>query len=170
MKEEIAIRLLYTLGVIFAVAAAGLLVSFAVKGRTAAQTQMGTRFGLEVLFLAGIFIPTYFGGPWLLAAACILGVLCASELYGTFEDGGELPWKRSGILIGIGLILLADRVPDVVGWVFPGLLLFYWVVRWLSGTEDGREPYTNWHRGEPNNRCGGVQNCAAIGGIETGGW
>ena len=73
MKEEIAIRLLYTLGVIFAVAAAGLLVSFAVKGRTAAQTQMGTRFGLEVLFLAGIFIPTYFGGPWLLAAACILG-------------------------------------------------------------------------------------------------
>jgi len=135
VKEEIAIRLLYTLGVIFAVAAAGLLVSFAVKGRTAAQTQMGTRFGLEVLFLAGIFIPTYFGGPWLLAAACILGVLCASELYGTFEDGGELPWKRSGILIGVGLILLADRVPDVVGWVFPGLLLFYWVVRWLSGTD-----------------------------------
>ena len=135
MKEEIAIRLLYTLGAIFAVAAAGLLVSFAVQGRTAAQTRMGTRFGLEVLFLAGVFIPTYLGGPWLLASACILGAVCASELYGTFEDGGESPWKRSGILLGIGLILLADRVPDAIGWIFPGMLLFYWIVRWLSGAD-----------------------------------
>ncbi|MCH2186450.1 phosphatidate cytidylyltransferase, partial [Myxococcota bacterium] len=61
--------------------------------------------------------------------------LCASELYGTFEEGGESPWKRSGILIGIGLILLAYRVPDAIGWIFPGVLLFYWILRWISGPD-----------------------------------
>ena len=135
MKEEIAVRLLYTLSAIFAVAAAGLLVSFAVKGRTASQARMGTRFGLEVLFLAGVFVPTYLGGPWLLGAALVLGGLCAGELYGTFEEGGERPWKIWGILIGMGCILLAYRIPGAVGWVFPGLLLLYWILRWISGPD-----------------------------------
>lgn len=137
MKEEIAVRLLYTLSVIFAVAAAGLLISFATRGRTAAQSDMGTRFGLEVLFLAAIFVPTYLGGAWVLAAAVILGCLCASELYGTFEFGGDTPWKLSGILIGLGFIFYAYGAPDRLGWIFPWVLGLYWVLRFAVGDDQG---------------------------------
>jgi len=133
LKEEIAVRLLYTLSVIFAVAATGLLVSFATRGRTASQSRMGTRFGLEVLFLAAIFVPSYLGGAWLLAAALVLGCLCAAELYGTFEFGGETPWKLSGILIGLGCLFVAYARPGWVGGVFPWVLALYWVLRFASG-------------------------------------
>jgi len=133
LKEEIAVRLLYTLSAIFAVAAAGMLVSFATRGRTAAQSRMGMRFGLEVLFLAAIFVPSYLGGVWLLGTAVVLGCLCAAELYGTFEFGGETPWKLSGIFIGLGFVLLAWARPGAVGWVFPPVLALYWVLRFASG-------------------------------------
>jgi phosphatidate cytidylyltransferase len=134
LKEEIAVRLLYTLSVIFAVAAAGLLVSFATRGRSASQSQMGTRFGLEVLFLAAIFVPSYLGGAWLLGTAVVLGCLCAAELYGTFEFGGETPWKLSGIAIGLGLMIYAYGHPGAVGIVFPWVLALYWVLRFASGS------------------------------------
>lgn len=133
MKEEIAVRLLYTLSAIFAVAALGLLVSFAMRGRTAAQSQMGTRFGLEVLFLAAIFVPTYLGGAWVLATAVLLGCLCASELYGTFEFGGDTPWKLSGILIGLGFVFYAYVRPDGVAPIFPWVLALYWGLRFAAG-------------------------------------
>ena len=132
MKEEIAVRLLYTLSAIFAVAAVALLVSFAVRGRRDSQSRMGTRFGLEVLFLAAIFVPTYLGGAWLLVTAAILGCVCASELYGTFEDGGESPWKLSGILIGLACLLWAYLVPNGIGYIFPWVLVLYWGLRWTA--------------------------------------
>lgn len=134
MKEEIAVRLLYTLSVIFAVAAAGLLVLFATRGRRAAQSDMTTRFGLEVLFLAAVFVPTYLGGAWLLAAAVVLGCLCAAELYGTFEFGGDTPWKLSGILIGLGFVFYAYATPGAIGGLFPWVLALYWVFRISAGS------------------------------------
>ena len=136
MKEEIAVRLLYTLSVIFAVAAAGLLVVFATRGRGAAQTDMGTRFGLEALFLAAVFVPTYLGGAWLLAAAVVLGCLCAAELYGTFEFGGDTPWKLSGILIGLGFVIHTYASPGAIGRTFPWVLALYWVLRIAAGSSN----------------------------------
>ena len=44
------------------------------------------------------------GGAWVLGAAVLLGCICAGEIYGTFEYGGDTPFKLSGILIGLGLI------------------------------------------------------------------
>lgn len=134
MKEEIAVRLLYTLSVIFAIGAVGVLVSFATRGRRSSQSQMGTRFGLEVLFLAAIFVPTYLGGAWVLATAVVLGCLCASELYGTFEFGGDTPWKLSGILIGLLFVFYAYARPDVLGPIFPWVVGLYWVLRVSSGS------------------------------------
>ena len=129
MKEEIAVRLLWTLGFIFATAAAGLAVSFAIRGRGAAQSRMGTRFGLEVVFLAAIFVPTYLGGAWVLAVAVVLGCLCAAELYGTFEFGGDTPWKLSGILLGLAALFWAYANPGGIGTLFPVVLALYWVLR-----------------------------------------
>ena len=47
MKQEIAVRLLWTLGLIFALAGTGVLGQWALRGRTASQSRMGTRFAVE---------------------------------------------------------------------------------------------------------------------------
>lgn len=134
MKDEIAVKLLIALGVIFAVGAAGVLVSFATRGRSASQSHMGTRFGLEVLFLTAIFVPAYLGGAWLLALAVVLGCVCAGELYGTFEFGGDTPWKLSGILLGLGFLFVAYVSPGAIGRVFPWIFALYWTLRFAAGT------------------------------------
>jgi phosphatidate cytidylyltransferase len=134
VKDEIAIKLLIALGVIFSVGAVGVLASFATRGRSPSQSHMGTRFGLEVLFLTAIFVPSYLGGAWLLALAVVLGCVCASELYGTFEFGGDTPWKLSGILLGLGFLFVAYAKPGAIGWAFPPVLALYWILRFATGT------------------------------------
>ena len=104
MKHEIVVRLLLTLAILFSAAGAAMLIRWAVWGRSDSQNRMGLRFAVEAAMLAAILVPAYLGSSWLLAAAVVLGCLCAAELYGTFEFGGDAPWKLSGILIGLGLM------------------------------------------------------------------
>ncbi len=129
MKQEIAIQFLWTLAVIFGVAAAGLSLNWAIKGRSQSQSRMGMRFLIEVFVLAAVFIPTYLGGAWLLAAAVVLGCICAGELYGTFEFGGDMPWKLAGILVGLFLMFYCYANPGHVGVIFPCVFVLYWVFR-----------------------------------------
>jgi phosphatidate cytidylyltransferase len=133
VKQDIAIQFLWTLGVIFGVAVAGLAVNWAIKGKGQSQSRMGMRFLVEVFVLAGVFVPTYMGGAWLLAAAVVLGCICAGELYGTFEFGGDMPWKLAGILIGLFLMLYCYANPGSVGRIFPYVLGLYWVLRIVGG-------------------------------------
>jgi phosphatidate cytidylyltransferase len=130
LKEEIAVRLLWTLGSLFAIAGAGVGIHWAWRGRRAGQSRMGTRFGLEVLFLAAIWLPAYWGGPWLLGAVLALGLLCARELYGTFERGGESPWPGWGGALGVLILLIVYLRPGVIGWLFPLLVILYQGLRW----------------------------------------
>lgn len=134
MKQEIAGQLLWVLGIVFATAALGLMIYWAVRGRAAGHSQMLMRFVMEALALAGILVPTYLGGPWLLAAAVILGCVCAAELYGTFESGGDTPWKVSGMAIGLGFVFHAYFVGGTIARVFPLVLALYWVLRIAAGS------------------------------------
>ena len=143
MKNQIAIQLLWTLGLIFGSAGLLLWINWALRGRSQGHTRMGWRFGVEVLFLAGVFVPAYLGGLWLLAAALLLAGLCAQELYGTFEIGGDTPYKTSGVAVGLGLMLLCYARPGTIGWLFPPLLVSYWVLRWLATTRPGARRMTS---------------------------
>lgn len=134
MKQEIAVRLLFSLAVIFSAAAAGLMVSWAVRGRSESQSRMGVRFGIEAAMLASILLPAYLGGAWLLGVVVVLGCLCAVELYGTFEFGGDAPRKLSGILIGLGLIFYTYLRPGELSGIFLSILVLYWVLRFASGS------------------------------------
>ncbi|MEE3326560.1 MAG: phosphatidate cytidylyltransferase [Myxococcota bacterium] len=134
MNHEIAVRLLFTLAVVFAVAGVGMMVRWAFWGRSDSQSRMGVRFGIEAAMLATIWVPAYLGGVWVMAAAVVLGCLCAAELYGTFEFGGDVPWKLSGILIGFGLMLLTFLQSGIVQTIFPLTLVLYWILRWGSGS------------------------------------
>ena len=131
MKQEIAIRLLWTLGVIFSLAAAGVAVQWALRGRSASQSRMGTRFAVEVGILAGIWLPAYLGGGWLLAAAACLAVLCTRELYATLAAAGDAPWRVPGIGLGLASLLLIYRQPEAIAWLFPLGLGVYGGLRWL---------------------------------------
>ncbi|MDE0884074.1 MAG: phosphatidate cytidylyltransferase [Myxococcota bacterium] len=131
MKQEIALRLLLTLGAIFAVAGAWVLGQWAVRGRTASQSRMGTRFLVEVGILAGIWGPAYLGGGWLLAGVLLLAGLCTRELYTTLKVGGEQPWAGVGIALALGSILFVYQSPDAVGWLFPVALGLYGALRWI---------------------------------------
>jgi phosphatidate cytidylyltransferase len=133
LKQEIAIQLLWVLGIIFVTAAMGLMINWALRGRSAGHTHMGTRFGAEALALAVVWIPAYLGGPWILALAVAIGCLCAAELYGTFEFGGDTPWKLSGILLGLVFLLHAYRHPGEIAWIFPCVIALYWVLRISAG-------------------------------------
>ncbi len=132
MKQEIAVRLLWTLGLIFMLAGAGVLGQWALRGRTASQSRMGTRFAVEVGILAGVWGPVYLGGPWLLAAVVVLLVLCTRELYGTLETGGDLPWKFSGMGLGVLVLLIVYRTPEAIDWIFPIGLVLYAGLRWAG--------------------------------------
>ena len=134
MKEEIARQLLWTLAGIFSVAGLALIVHWAWRGRSQGHSRMGTRFGVEVLILAAIFVPAYLGGAWLLAAAVVLGCLCAAELYGTFESGGDTPYKLSGILIGLAFMLYGYARPGAMGSIFPFVFALYWLLRVSAGS------------------------------------
>jgi phosphatidate cytidylyltransferase len=132
LKNQIAIQLLWTLGLIFGTAGLLLGINWALRGRSQAHTRMGFRFGVEVLFLAGVFVPAYLGGLWLLLTALVLAGLCAYELYGTFAIGGDSPYKVSGVAIGLALMLLCYARPGAVGVLFPPLLVAYWLLRGLA--------------------------------------
>jgi len=131
LKEEIALRLLLTLGVIFAVAGAWVLGQWALRGRTAAQSRMGTRFVVEVGILAGVWVPAYLGGGWLLAGVLLLAWLCTRELYATLEASGQRPWVGVGIVLTVAALLVVYRTPDTVGWLFPVVLGLYGALRWI---------------------------------------
>lgn len=132
MKQEIAVRLLGTLGLIFMLAGAGVLGQRALRGRTASQSRMGTRFAVEVGILAGVWGPAYLGGPWLLAAVILLLVLCTRELYGTLETAGDLPWKFSGMGLGVLVLVIVYRTPEAIDWIFPIGLVLYAGLRWAG--------------------------------------
>ncbi|MBW2695613.1 MAG: phosphatidate cytidylyltransferase [Deltaproteobacteria bacterium] len=134
MKQEIAVQLLWLLGVIFSAAGAGLMINWAIRGRGAAHTSMGTRFAAEAAALAVVFLPAYLGGPWVLALAVVLGCLCAAELYGTFEFGGDTPWKLSGILLGLSFLLYTYARPGEIGRIFPWFVVLYWLLRFAAGS------------------------------------
>jgi phosphatidate cytidylyltransferase len=133
LKDQIALQLLWILGFIFSGAALGLSINWLIRGRSQGHTHMGTRFGLEAVFLTAVFLPAYLGGAWLLGAAVVLGCLCAGELYGTFEFGGDTPWKLSGILIGLGFLFYGYANPGTTGAVFPYVLALYWILRFAAG-------------------------------------
>ncbi len=135
MREEIALRLLQLLGVLFAVAGGGILLSWALRGKQAGHEGMGTRFAVEVFTLAGVFVPAYLGGPWLLFAAVAMGCLCAGELYGTFESGGDRPFKLVGMLVGLWTLFYTYLDPGWVGTFFPILLAAYWALRLATGSD-----------------------------------
>ena len=134
MEHEIAVRLFLTLVVIFAAAGAAMMFRWAVWGRSDSQSRMGVRFAIEAAMLAAIWIPAYLGGVWLMAAVVLLGCLCAAELYGTFEFGGDVPWKLSGILIGLFLMFVTFFQPGILQTFFPLIFILYWILRWGSGT------------------------------------
>ncbi len=135
LKEEIAIKLLWTLGVIFAVAGAGILLQMALRGRSQSQSRMGTRFAVEAGMLAFAFAPAYLGGGWLLGAAVLLGCITTSELYGTFEAGGDRPFKVGGIATGLVCMLAGWVWPGLVPWLLPGLVLVYQALRFAAGND-----------------------------------
>ena len=131
MNQEIAIRLILAVGALFALAAAGVLVQWAVRGRTPAQSRMVTRFVVEVGMLVAIWVPAYLGGPWLLAMAVLLLFLCGRELYGVLEVAGGKPWKLPGLGLGLAALLIVHDSPERVGWMFPAALILYaglWVL------------------------------------------
>lgn len=132
MKQEIAVRLLETLGLIFLLAGAGVLGQWALRGRTASQSRMGTRFAVEVGILAGVWVPAYLGGPWLLAAVLTLLFLCIRELYGTLETAGDLPWKAFGTGLGVLVLVIVYLNPETIGWIFPIGLALYCGLRWAG--------------------------------------
>ena len=68
MNHEIAVRLLFTLAVIFALAGLGMMIRWAFWGRSESQSRMGVRFGIEAAMLAAIWVPAYLGGVWVMAA------------------------------------------------------------------------------------------------------
>jgi phosphatidate cytidylyltransferase len=134
LKQDIALQLLWLLGIIFATAALGLSINWLIRGKSQGHSRMGTRFGVEVFILAGVLVPAYLGGPFVLAAAVLLGCICAAELYGTFEVGGDTPWKLSGIVIGLGFLVNAYVNPGATARIFPVVLALYWVLRLSAGT------------------------------------
>jgi phosphatidate cytidylyltransferase len=135
VKDEIALQLLRTLGVIFATAGGLLLIQWAIRGKNQRQDRMGTRFVVEVFVLAFVFIPAYLGGPWLLAAAMVLGCLCTAELYGTFESGGDRPFKVVGIGIGLICMIASYLEPGLIAGLLPALIVLYWVLRFAAGPD-----------------------------------
>ena len=61
-----------------------------------------------------------------------IGCVCGNNRLGrqsTFEFGGDVPWKLSGILIGFGLMLLTFLQAGSVQTVFPLILVIYWILR-----------------------------------------
>ena len=116
MKNEIALQLLRILGVIFATAGVAMTLNWAIRGKQRGQADMRKRFLVEVFILAGVFVPTYLGGAWLLFAAVVLGCLCAAELYGTFESKQELyseirEQRASGFYVAIQDAMAGDDDP-----------------------------------------------------------
>ena len=137
MNQEIAIRLLVAVGALFALAAGGVLLQWALRGRTPAQSRMLTRFVVEVGMLAAIWVPAYLGGPWLLAMAFLLLLLCGRELYGTLEVAGGRPWKFFGLGLGLVVLLFVYDSPERAGWILAGALIVY---AGLWGLARGRAP------------------------------
>ncbi|MAI81076.1 MAG: hypothetical protein CL917_19200 [Deltaproteobacteria bacterium] len=132
LKDEIALRLISTLVAVFGIAGLGMMLRLSMSGQKESQSRMGVRFGIEASMLAAIWIPAYLGGAWLLAVAIVLGCICASELYGTFEFGEQRPWKISGILIGIVFLLLTSIEPSLLSPLLISTLICYWILRTLS--------------------------------------
>jgi len=137
LKEEIAVRLLWTLGLIFMLAGAGVLGQWALRGQTAGQSRMGTRFAVEVGILAAIWGPVYLGGAWLLGGVALLLGLCAWELYRTLETAGDRPFKIPGTLLGLLALVFVYRAPEVVAWLFPLGLIAYAALRGASAVAGG---------------------------------
>ncbi len=135
LKEEIAVKLLWTLGVIFSVAGAGILIQMALRGRAQSQSRMGTRFAIEAGMLAFAFVPAYLGGGWLLGAAILLGCITTAELYGTFEAGGDRPFKVAGIAVGLACMLAGWASPGLVPWLLPALVVVYQGLRLAAGDD-----------------------------------
>jgi phosphatidate cytidylyltransferase len=133
MRGEIAPQVLWVLLAIFAVAGTGMLLNWAIRGRSDAHGRMGTRFAVQAFALAAVFVPAYLGGPWLLGAAVLLACLTSAELYGTFEEGGDTPWKLSGILIGVAFMFWSYAHPGSIGRIFVAVLALYWVLRFATG-------------------------------------
>ena len=133
MSDPIGRQTLFVILAIFAVAGGGMLLNWALRGRSQSQSRMGTRFLVQLVALLAIFVPAYLGPPWLFGAAALLACLTSAELYGTFEEGGDSPWKLSGIAIGLGLMLAAYAAPGRIGVWFAGVLILYWVLRFAAG-------------------------------------
>lgn len=135
LNDEIAIRLLLTLGGIFAVAGTAMGVQWAVRGSTASQSRMVTRFLVEAFVLAFVFVPAYLGGAWLLATALLLGCVTTAELYGTFEAGGDRPFKLPGIALGALCMGACWASPGLAAWLLPALVAVYQVIRWRASED-----------------------------------
>ena len=129
MKEEIGIKLLWTAGVIFAVAGSGIVLQMALRGRSKSQSDMGTRFAVEVGMLGFVFVAAYLGGLWLAGAAMALGLVTTAEMFGTMEAGGDRPFKLGGLAVGAACMAAAIVRPGVVPWLLPALVVVYQALR-----------------------------------------
>jgi len=138
LKEAIAIKLLWTLGAIFAVAGTGIVLQMALRGRAASQSRMGTRFAIEAGMLAFAFVPAYLGGGWLLGAGLLLGCVTTAELYATFEAGGDRPFKWPGVAAGVACMLAGWAWPGLVVWLLAIFFVAYQVLRLAAGDDPGR--------------------------------
>ena len=103
MKDEIALQLLEVVGVLFAAAAAWILLAWRRRGFR--ESRIWTIYAVEVGIVSVILIPAYLGGVWLLGATLAIAAVSSWELYGVLEAGGEMPYKTAGVALGgVGLI------------------------------------------------------------------
>jgi len=102
-NDEIALQLLQVVGVLFAAAAAWILLAWRRRGFR--ESRIWTIYAVEVGIVSVILVPAYLGGTWLLVATLVIAAISSWGLYGVLERGGCLPYKTAGVALGgVGLI------------------------------------------------------------------
>ena len=113
MKDEIALQLLGIIGIIFAAAAAWILLAWRSQGFR--ESRIWTKYAVEVGILLVILFPAYLGGLWLLGATLAISIISSWELYRVLERGGAAPFKLAGIALGaLGLVFCSFHPENAI--------------------------------------------------------
>ncbi len=102
-------ELLLRVALLFALAA--LAIGAAQRAGRLSGARVWQALALELATVSALVLPVWQGGVWLVAAALLLALACARELYAVLALAGERPHARAGLALNASAVLLGAALP-----------------------------------------------------------
>lgn len=134
MKDEIALQFLQIVILLFAAAAAWIMLAWRRRGFR--ESRIWTVYCVEMGIVTTILVPAYLGGIWLGAMAVGLCAVTCWELYGALHAAGDRPRRHVGMAVSCVFVGSALFRPELSVIALPVLLAVALLARFAASRLD----------------------------------